>query len=255
MEASEYPVHFFVDNQVVRGIWHLPAKAGPVPAVLCIHGFTLSKNQYTVVARRLARQGLAVLRLDLRGHGESGGSIAHLGFNDQLDDLFAAVSWMLQQKEVEPNRIGLLGFSLGGGLCAVAARLYGFPRIRSLVMWAPMLDARVWNEMIEQLYGKPRSGVLAVVNGIEVSEKVFEQVRLRDPLHCARLYEGPVFIAHSLSDERLPADVSKQMKQDRLQKNLTVESYFSDFSGHMFDVTAEKEQLLSRSVDFFERTL
>ena len=118
-------------------------------------------------------------------------------------------------------------------------------------MWAPMLDAGLWNQTIRRLYGEPRGGTLAVVNGVEVSQKVFEQVVLKDPFTCSLQYEGPVFIGHSRKDERLPVAVSEDMIRRRKEKNLHVTVCLTESSGHIFEIAVEGEALLAQSVEFF----
>jgi len=87
------------------------------------HCFTCSKNLNAVVhiSRALAERGIAVLRFDFTGLGESGGEFADTNFSSNVDDLIAAADY-LEATHGAPAL--LVGHSLGGAavLCA-AGRL------------------------------------------------------------------------------------------------------------------------------------
>lgn len=86
--------------------------ARPAPGVVFIHGYLLSKETYFGPARELARRGVTVLSIDLRGHGSSGGA------NDQnyseVRDALAAVDYLASLPGVDSSRIAVTGHSRGG---------------------------------------------------------------------------------------------------------------------------------------------
>jgi uncharacterized protein len=65
-------------------------------------------------ARMLARQGYGVLIFDRRGEGESDGDPNPYAWNDGERDLLAAIDFLKRRPDVEPDRIGGLGLSVGG---------------------------------------------------------------------------------------------------------------------------------------------
>lgn len=86
--------------------------AEPTPAVIFCHGSHFSKEVYLGPARELARQGLIVLAIDLRGHGGTGGA------NDwgltEMRDAWAAADYLAGLDAVDAERIAVTGHSLGG---------------------------------------------------------------------------------------------------------------------------------------------
>jgi uncharacterized protein len=65
-------------------------------------------------ARMLARRGYGVLIFDRRGEGESDGDPNPYAWNDGERDLLAAIDFLKRRPDVEPDRIGGLGLSVGG---------------------------------------------------------------------------------------------------------------------------------------------
>jgi putative redox protein len=88
-------------------------------AIFC-HCFTCSKDIKAAgrISRALAERGIAVLRFDFTGIGESEGDFAETNFSSNLDDLVAAADFL--RREREAPRL-LIGHSLGGAAVLVAA--------------------------------------------------------------------------------------------------------------------------------------
>ena len=87
--------------------WYVPSKNGA--AVIAFHGRTKAQPH----ARMLARHGYGVLILDRRGVGESEGDGSMFGWGG-TPDIHAAVDFLKARPDVDPARIGGIGFSVGG---------------------------------------------------------------------------------------------------------------------------------------------
>jgi dienelactone hydrolase len=109
----------------------LPATAGPAPAALLLHGFSSNKERMAQsVGRELQRHGVASLALDLPFHGERDGG-AELPVRNPLAlvsswrtavrEARAATEWLAAQREVEADRVAIVGYSLGGFLALMTA--------------------------------------------------------------------------------------------------------------------------------------
>ena len=101
--------------------WYLPSKNGA--AVILLHGYGASRQHMSAHAIMLASQGFGVLMYDLRGHGESEGEIASYGWMD-IYDVEGAIEYLLSRPDVDPQRIGIFGFSVGGQAALGAATRY-----------------------------------------------------------------------------------------------------------------------------------
>ncbi|MBT8110733.1 MAG: alpha/beta fold hydrolase [Gammaproteobacteria bacterium] len=106
-------------GQALSGILDLPVKE-PAGYALFAHCFTCSKNLKAAsnIARALADAGIAVLRFDFTGLGQSKGEFSDTNFSSNVDDLLAAVSYL--DREHEAPAI-LVGHSLGGTAVLQAA--------------------------------------------------------------------------------------------------------------------------------------
>ena len=82
-------------------------------------------------ARMLIRHGYGVLLLDARGYDGSQGDPNLFGW-DGAKDIDAAVEWLRRQPDVDPERIGGIGFSVGGEMMLQAAAADN-PRLRAVV--------------------------------------------------------------------------------------------------------------------------
>lgn len=76
---------------------------------------------FAVLADHLTRQGIAVLRFDVRGAGESGGQFDGASNADLGGDVRAAVHFLAARPDIDPKAIGLIGHSQGGIVGPLAA--------------------------------------------------------------------------------------------------------------------------------------
>lgn len=125
------------DGTTLAG-WYIPSQNGA--AIIVLHGYDAHRGVMLEHARILARHGYGVLLYDLRAHGDSGGETFTYGWQD-VDDVAAALEFLRAQPDIDPERIGLFGFSLGGQIVLRAAAQ--FPDIRAVIADGPgMVDDR-----------------------------------------------------------------------------------------------------------------
>jgi uncharacterized protein len=103
---------------------YLPAEHGKHPVVVLCHGFCgVQDLLLPSFAEAFARAGYAAITFDYRGFGASGGEPGRLVPANQIEDILAVVDWARSREELDGERIGLWGTSLGGGhVMGVAAR-------------------------------------------------------------------------------------------------------------------------------------
>ena len=111
------------------GTLTLPSEKGVFPAVLLITGSgpqdrnetIYNHRPFLVLADYLTRQGIAVLRVDDRGVGESTGDFSQATSVDFASDVLAGVEYLKTRKEINPEQIGLIGHSEGGLIAPMVA--------------------------------------------------------------------------------------------------------------------------------------
>ena len=127
----------------------LPADGKARACALFAHCFTCSKDLKAAVniSRAMTQQGLAVLRFDFTGLGESEGDFAGTTFTSNVEDLVAASSFM--EQEFDAPAI-LVGHSLGGAAVLQAAAQ--LPSVRAVAtIGAPFDPAHVRNLFVDAL--------------------------------------------------------------------------------------------------------
>lgn len=119
---EEEEVSFENGEVTLAGTLTIPAGEGPFPAVLLVSGSgpqdrneeVFGHKPFLVLADHLTRAGIAVLRYDDRGTGESTGDHATATSEDFAADARAGVSLVAGREEVDPKRVGVAGHSEGG---------------------------------------------------------------------------------------------------------------------------------------------
>jgi pimeloyl-ACP methyl ester carboxylesterase len=119
---------FTTEDGVRLSGWYLPSTNRA--AVVLLHGASSTRSAVLDHAAVLAQHGYGVLLYDARGMGGSGGRAMNLGWYGDLD-VSAAVDHLTSRSDVDPNRIGVVGMSMGGeqAIGAMAADT----RIRAVV--------------------------------------------------------------------------------------------------------------------------
>ncbi|MFH1149500.1 MAG: alpha/beta fold hydrolase [Actinomycetota bacterium] len=120
-------------NSRVAGLLIIPSgQREEVPAVIFSHGATTNKELYLPMCRELVRRGIAVLAIDLPGHGGSGGhSAATL---TEYTSIWSAYDYLKEKvPEVDTSRIAAAGQSLGGISSTFAGVRRGGPEFRAVV--------------------------------------------------------------------------------------------------------------------------
>ena len=114
---------------ILAGTLTFPAEGGPFPAAILLSGSGPQDRNETVFGHRpflvladyLTRQGIAVLRFDDRGVGESTGNFALATSEDFATDALAGITYLKNREEINPLQIGLIGHSEGGLIAPMVA--------------------------------------------------------------------------------------------------------------------------------------
>lgn len=130
------------DGVTLAGTLTLPKQGAPFTAVVLISGSgpqnrneeLMGHRPFLVLADHLTRKGVAVLRFDDRGTGRSTGNFSSSTTLDFARDVQAAVAYLKTRKEINSERIGLIGHSEGGLIAPIVAA--ASPDVAFIVMLA-----------------------------------------------------------------------------------------------------------------------
>jgi len=194
-----------------------PEGEGPHPAVVLLSGSgpqnrnskVAGHKLFHVLADRLTRRGLAVLRYDERGVGASEGAFDGATSEDFADDAAAAVRFLHEHPAVDADRVGLLGMS-EGGFVAPMVHTDRVPVDVLVLMAGPSVPGHeIWVEQqstIAAAQGAPPS----IVDSIRSTQRRLTRV-LRTTSDSAAIAEQlrPMLEKRGATDEQIQAQLAQ----------------------------------------------
>jgi len=241
----------------LRGMLHHPGgpAADPPPGVVFFHGFTGDRMEshwlFVKCSRALERAGVASLRFDFFGSGESEGELEHATLESEITDAEDAVNFTRCEGGIDPGRVGLLGLSLGGAVASlIAERVHA----RSLVLWAAPAHLPHLRSLADR-YARPLpdSTDTREYGGHRVSRRFLEAVDHYDPLAAIAGFLEPTLIVHPERDEYLP--LSNPEDYYRASGASVKETIIVPDADHTFTSVASERQVIDRSVRWFRTNL
>lgn len=155
------------DGLTLRG-WYIPAQNRA--AIILVHGIDANRGQMAGVAEALAARGYGVLLFDVRAHGASDGDYLVFGA-DEAEDVLGAAALLQARPDVDPERIGALGFSLGAGMVLLGGARS--PTLKAIVADGPGFTAEEdfpppvsWQEWLYVPYDAVFFRALAAQTGV-----------------------------------------------------------------------------------------
>jgi uncharacterized protein len=200
--------HDFPHNGLtLRSTVHIPA--GPPgtrwPTAVFVHGFTSNRLElpsFVGMSRTLEANGIASVRFDLSGHGESDGDFFDVTITGEIAETRAVLQAVRNLDFVDPERIGLVGMSMGGVVAGIVAAEE--PGISALCLWSP---AAVAPFEISRGYFRGRNIAAEIeekgyvdADGHRMGPALVEDIAGIDVYGRSSAYTGPVHILHGDKD-------------------------------------------------------
>jgi dienelactone hydrolase len=204
-------------DHMIPGILALPKAGGAArsyPAVLMLHGFASQKDEvgdmYQREARALAERGVASLRIDFAGTGDSQQPYTANTWTGMVADAVTAYDWLVASPRTVDGRVGVLGFSMGSkvGLGLVAER----PEIAAFASWSGALEDGIPDGFIGLYPEAQANGSVVLDLGfavVELSLAWFDTMIASTPLTDAAGYVGPVLAVAGSDDTTVDPSVSQ----------------------------------------------
>lgn len=185
----------------------LPANSVPHNYALFAHVFTGNKNLSAVrhISRALTINGIAVLRFDFTGLGESEGDFADTNFTSNVEDLLAAARF-LEENYVAPSII--IGHSLGG-----AASIFAASQIDSIsavaTIGAPSEPEHVTHLLQSKIDDIEKNGFAKVSIGNReflIKKQFLDDLRSKDMFNVLKKLKKALLVLHSPQDRVVQID-------------------------------------------------
>lgn len=172
-------------------------------AVALLHGASSTRVAVLDQAAALARHGYGVLLFDARGHGRSGGRAMEFGWYGDRD-VEAAVSYLQRRPDVDGDRVGAVGMSMGGE--EVIGAMAADPRIKAAVAEGAtnrVLADKQWLSDVYGLRGRLQQGVEWLTYGItDLLTEARPPISLRDAVQAAAPRPVLLIAAGTLTSEQ-----------------------------------------------------
>ncbi|KZL20996.1 Alpha/beta hydrolase family protein [Pseudovibrio axinellae] len=186
----------------------------PTAYALFAHCFTCSKDLSAArrIAAALTKNGIAVLRFDFTGLGNSGGDFASTNFSSNLQDLVLAANYL--RTHLQAPRL-MVGHSLGGA--AVLAAASQVPEVKAVAtIGAPASAGHVVHNFGASLREIKEKGEATVHLGerpFKIKRQFVEDLESQDVQSRVALLNKAVLILHSPVDETVGIDNAAQIFQ------------------------------------------
>jgi uncharacterized protein len=242
-------------GKFLRGMIHRPESAWarrPVPGVVFFHGFTGDRMEshwiFIKCARALERRGIASLRFDFYGSGESEGEFREVTLSGEIADARDAVKFFENQRGIDPERIGLCGLSMGG---AVAACVAGRTGARALALWSAVADTRILLKLARTHARRlPGSNGGYEYDAREIGAKFLKDMAKVNPARALARFHGPTLIIHGSKDESVPsshADLFFKASGAREKEKVILAG-----ADHTYTAMAWEQEVMDLTGDWFE---
>ena len=192
----------------------LPETETPIGFALFAHCFTCNKNLTAVrnIGRALTNNGIAVLRFDFTGLGESEGDFENTNFSSNVEDLISAAQF-LEQNYSAPDI--LIGHSLGG-----AAVIFAAQHIKSVkaiaTIGAPSNPKHVSNllkEGVDEINSKGQATVVIGGREFNIQKHFLDDINEKNMDTTLKNLKLPLLVLHSPQDTTVGIENAAQIYQ------------------------------------------
>ena len=229
---------------MLRGFLDMPDGADSI--VVFLHGFTGNKTEHAGhfrnFSRLLSKNGIASMRMDYHGNGESDGEFYDFRFDWAVEDAQLMIETARKYEGIK--NVYLLGFSLGGTIASIVAN---DDNVNKLVLWSPA-GSMVEHAIAYYNNHKHLENGNAYMGGFELNYKFVETIKQFDMFQGVKNFTKPVCICHGSKD--LSVDISLSKRYNEEYKNS--ELHIIEGAGHGYDAVNERDELYAISLEYLK---
>jgi dipeptidyl aminopeptidase/acylaminoacyl peptidase len=230
------------DGDSVEAISFRPIKEGKYPGVVLIPGFSRTARDYIPLGIRFAREGIAALAITQRGFGKSAGKPDFVG-PKTMAGVKAGFDKFRSQPYVDPNRMGVFGYSRGAMAASLLAVKMKPDELKAAAFGAGIYDFKKAYDDVKLAGIRENMEKEAGLSDAAVAER--SSIRRMESLAC------PCLILHGEKDENAPVNQAYLLR-DRL-KELKKEFEIKTFPDRDHDIG--RQNLNDHVLPFFKKRL
>ncbi|MEP6774284.1 MAG: alpha/beta fold hydrolase [Chloroflexota bacterium] len=189
-------------NGMERSGWFVPGAdtaEKPWPTILLLYGYGGHKEQMAYYARLLHDAGFACFMFDMHGSGLLRGLPVTMGYTERWDTL-DAVAYLGTRSDVDSDRIGALGVSMGAATALMAAELE--PKIKAVVSDSSYADL---NDMVQPglrtFVGRPATFFAPLIMRWAEQMVGMKAGAVHPEASAGKLGQRPLFVIHGADDQ------------------------------------------------------
>lgn len=249
-------------GQKIFCIFHKPAHLKKYPAVLLCHGLGGHKvgryRVYVSLAKHLAELGIATLRIDFRGSGDSEGEFHDMTLEGEVSDALEGMKFLQEHKNVDPSRLAIVGRSLGSAVAVITASR--FQKMKSMCLWAPVFDGHAWEEKWKKVHAldihPSHKEELMTIEGQTPGYEFFKQFfNMKLEHEIQKLHPVPMLLIHGSQDTVVTIDHSEKYLKARLNADSETKYIQLPNSDHHFSNIADRQKALEETCKWLSSTL
>lgn len=191
----------------LSGSLEMPEDAAPKAYAIFSHCFTCNKNLINVkfISETLSARGIATLRFDFSGLGDSEGDFAKTDFTSNIDDLLHAAKFL--EDNYEAPKL-LVGHSLGGAASIVAAEKIESVRAITTIGTPSTLDhiRRVFTSKLDDIMSQGSALVDVAGREVEIGKEFVEDLSRYNIKRTLNNLDKPLLVLHSPDDDMVGID-------------------------------------------------
>ena len=212
------------------------------PMVVFCHGFGGSKDGplFELIADSLQRHGIASIRFDFNGHGESEGDFKDMTVPNEIEDAKKVIEYVRNLRYV--SKIALVGHSQGGVVASMTAGELGTEDIAAVVLMAPAAvlrdDAIRGSTMGKQYNSLDPPEYVELWDGKKLGYNYIKTAFSLPIYETAVKYQGPAMIIHGNADRVVPYTYGLRFHQQWTKSEYVLQEYFDHgFSQNIYRTT------------------
>ena len=254
-QAQTQTVTIDGDHGKLHAVIHKPElKDGErCPMVLLCHGFMGNKEGALEkqIAALLQAQGIASIRFDFNGHGQSEGRFQDMTVPNEIVDAKKVIEYVSNLPYVES--VAITGHSQGGVVAAMTAGDLGADKIKAVVLLAPaavLRDDAIRGSTMGATYDPFNLGeYVELFRGLKLGAEYIRTAFSLPIYDTAAKYQGPALIIHGTGDRVVPYTYGERFHQIWDGSELVI----IDKADHGF--SQQIEQVAGKSAEFLSKVL
>lgn len=215
--AKSIPLQINGDHGKLSAILQTPDNQSNYPLVLIFHGFTGNKNEtlLTSLANNLEAKGIASLRFDFNGHGESEGNFSDMTVLNEISDAQKVYNYVAKLPRV--TSISIAGHSQGGVVASMLAGQLGADKIKAIALMAPaavLRDDAIRGNIFDKHYDSINPPeYVEIFGGRKLGRNYILTAQTLPIYETAEKYKGPALMVHGTGDIVVPYTYSLRYQQ------------------------------------------